>query len=145
MTVTTNAPAVKMTAAECAALDARADAAGRAAAEACVPTPMVVGTPRDMLGSLMGGDGGGFREDEPTYFVSGGICGTAYVLIRPGTSPMARFVKKHRGGWKGHYGGTQFTVRGYGQSFERSMAYAQAYAGVLYDAGIKAYTDSWVN
>lgn len=145
MTTTTTAPAVKMTAAQCAALDALADKAGREAAEACVPTPMNVGTPRDMLGSLMGGDGGGFREDQPIYHVAQGICGTAYVLIRPGTSPMARFVKKHRGGWKGHYGGTQFTVRGYGQSYERSMAYARAYAGVLADAGLRAYTDSWIN
>lgn len=59
-----------------------ADAAGRAAVSAMTPTPMVVGTPRDMMGSLMGGDGGGFDPGQPVYYVSDGVCGFAEVLVR---------------------------------------------------------------
>lgn len=125
-------------AASFAALFSEADKAGQAAAEVCTPTPMCVverANPLDDSSPIV-------KAYEP---VMGGICGTAYVTIRPGTSAAAKYAKAEYGAFKAYYGGVQFSVNGYGQSVEKSLAYAGAFAGVLQGAGIKAYTDSWIN
>ena len=63
---------------ECARIYKEADAAGSAAAEAAVPTPMIVGTPTTPLGNDID-----FKKQ--TYFVSEGVCGFAWVKIFPVT------------------------------------------------------------
>lgn len=94
-----------------------ADAAGMAAAEACTPTPMIVA-----------GRGSGLRTQY--WHVPEGVCGFAWVTVRPGTSSFARWARKN--GWdKAYRGGIQLWVGMFGQSYERKLAYARAYAGVL--------------
>lgn len=134
--------AARFTDAEARDLYERADAAGKAAAEAARPTPMMVGTPKNFLGSLMGGDDGGFDPDQPTYYVAEGVCGFAWVTVRPATSSFARWLKKNTHAGTGYYGGMQLWVRGYGQSMERKAAYAAAFAKVLTEAGLDAYSES---
>lgn len=122
--------------AEYQALYDRAHAAGVAALEAAKAVPMIVGTPVNMLDSLMGGDGGGFDQTKPTYYVEGGVCGFAAIVL-PGTTGFARWAKK-TGKVTAHYGGGMaFRVRAGGQSLQRKEAYAGAFAGVLREAGIE--------
>jgi hypothetical protein len=123
---------------EHAALFDRAHAAGMAAGEAAKPMPMVVvqhANPLDDSSPVV-------RQYAP---VMDGICGSAYVVVRPGTCSFARWLKANKGAYKAYYGGMQMGVHHFGQSYERKMAYAQAFCGVLEQAGIKAYTDSWIN
>jgi hypothetical protein len=108
------------------ALWTRADEAGCAAAEATVPEPMIV---HDVLTGH-------------TYApIDSGVCGFAWVSIRPGNSSFAIWAKKTGRCTTDHYaGGVRLWVGDYGQSYERKYAYARAFADTLRDAGIKAYT-----
>lgn len=118
--------APKLSKAACAALFDKAYAAGVAAANAAVPTPMIV-------------------QDEQTGYVYApimdGVCGFASVIVRPGTSSFARYLKAEKGCRKAYYGGISYYVGGFGQSYERKMAFAYAFAAVLDEAGIKAYAE----
>ena len=150
-TATVKAPAPRFTRFQAAALYKKAMAAGDAAAAAAIPAPMVVGTPKNLLGSLMGGDDGGFDPAKPVYYVSEGVCGRATVVIRPGNSSFARFVMKNDYGYKRYYGGVAMSVVSRtsplfrSQSYERYQAAASAAAAVLREAGIDAYVDSWMD
>jgi hypothetical protein len=100
------AAAPKLTKTEMKALIARASQAATDARAACTPTPMIVGTPKNMMASLTGGDDGGFDETQPTYFVSGGICGRGDVNISPGNSRLANYLRKEDlGRTNGYHGG----------------------------------------
>lgn len=112
-----------------------ADLAGRDAAEAAVPTPMIVvqrANPLDDNSPIV-------KQYEP---VMGGVCGFAWVVVRPGTSAFARWIKANKGARKHYYGGMELWVSRYGQSMERKEAYAQAFAKVLRDHGVDAYAGS---
>lgn len=129
--------AMTMTAKEkgLAAVFAKAEAAGKAAAEARVPVPMLVvehANPLDDSSPVV-------RRYPP---VMGGVCGFAWINIHPGNGSAARFAKKFLGARKAYEGGMQIWVGAYGQSMERKEAYAHAYAEVLQAAGIKAYAGS---
>jgi len=113
--------------AEFSALYAKARAAGLAAAGASVPTPMVV--------SETGGSG-------RSWYVSEGACGFAWVTVRPGNSPFANYLKKAGLGSPAYGGGTQIWVSEFNQSVARKEAYANAFAEVLREAGLKAYAGS---
>jgi hypothetical protein len=117
-----------------------AEAAGQKAAAAKVPVPMIVGTPVDTVGSMMGGDGGGFRTDRPVYYVAGGVCGFAAVTF-PGTSGFAKWAKAAGHAHK-HYPTGYAISAGMtgGQSLEIKEAWARAFSEVLREAGIPAYT-----
>jgi hypothetical protein len=129
---------------EAAALIDRAEIAASQAFAAARPTPMIVGTPKDPVASLFGGDGGGFDESQPTYYVEGGVCGFAWVNVRPANSSFALKAKALTGARKGYYGGLEIRpeAMGMSQSLDRKLAACQAYATVLQDAGIKAYAGS---
>ena len=123
--------------------------AGCQAASATTPTPMVVGTPRDLMGSLMGTGGGGFDPEEPTYFVAGGVCGFAWVQFYKDRRFMnwltGKVASKHPaaaviGDYRAevsppradHYqGGISMSVMGYGQSMQLKQAFAGAFARKL--------------
>jgi hypothetical protein len=120
----------------------RAVDAGCTAAAAAQCQPMVVGTPRNMMGSLTGGDDGGFREDRPVYVVNDGPCGIGYVMLyaeRGGES--RRFVnylrKRELARHSDYHGGYLIFCRGRDgrglqtQSYARNSAYVQAFAEVL--------------
>jgi hypothetical protein len=116
------------------ALYAQADAAGRLAAEDAVPTPIV-------LGSETAPFNGVIDYSKPTYYVSEGLCGFAWVNFK-GNTAFGRWAKKAGKADKAYGGGLQVWVSGFGQSVTRKSAYAQAFAAVLTEAGITAYAGS---
>lgn len=131
--------APKMTQDQCEALHSKAHAAGMAAGEGAVPTPMLVTehvNPFDDTSAVK-------RAYAP---VMDGVCGFAKVTVRPGNSAYARWLRKSRlGRTDSYYGGTMLWVRQFGQSAERKGAYARAYARVLTEAGITAYDSVWLD
>jgi hypothetical protein len=141
---------IKMSKADMKALIARAAEAGDAAFREAIPTPMVVYTPRNMMGSLMGGDDGGADPSKPVDFVSEGVCGTAWVNVKPGGSRFARFILSEKLGRADSYRGgvslSLYSICGdrMSQSLTRWEAAAHAVAAVLREAGIKAYGQSWM-
>jgi hypothetical protein len=114
---------------EYGAIVARAESAGLAAGEAVAPRPMVV------VGGVPGGE-------QKKYFVSEGVCGFAWITIRPGNSAFARYLKKVGKASKAYGGGVQVWVGQFNQSMQRKEAYANAYAAVLREAGVNAYAGS---
>lgn len=110
----------------------RADAAGLAAAKACVPTPMVVTQRENPLD-----DDSAVKK---AWYVPEGVCGFAWITIYPGNCSAAYYAKKHWGASKAYRGGMQIWCRLGTQSYEIKTAYADAFAKVLQDAGIKAYS-----
>ena len=67
------------------------------------------------------------------------ICGFAWISLRPATSAFARWLKKQGIGRTAYEGGHQIWCSEFGQSYDRKLAYADAYAGVLKEAGFNAY------
>lgn len=106
--------------------------AGRQAAMGTTPTPMVVGHAKSILG-------GGIDYSQPTYYVSEGVCGFAWVNVTPGTSSFARWLKKTGKAHKSYYGGVDIWIGDYNQSLDRKEAHAGAMAKVLQGYGIKCY------
>lgn len=103
----------------------RAHEAGIKAGAECRPIPMAV---IDQLNGQL------WRVDD-------GPCGFAWVNF-PGNTAFGRWMKK-TGRARSHYpSGLSVWVTEFGQSEERKAAYAVAYARVLNDAGIVAYSGS---
>lgn len=73
------------------------------------------------------------------YFVPNGVCGFAWVNVAPGTCAFARWLVKQKLAHKAYYGGVDIWVSEYGQSMEKKMMYAAAFAKVLNEHGITAY------
>lgn len=117
-----------------AAIYAEAHRAGMAAGQACNPTPMIVQQHANMA-----------NDNSPvvkSYFVEGGVCGFASIIINPGTCGFARWAKKEKLADKHYYGGMAIWVGEFGQSMQRKEAYASAFAAVLNKHGIKSYATS---
>lgn len=108
-------------------LIARAEQAGMAAGNACVPTPMNVVSHANPLDDS--------SAVEKVYHVPEGVCGFAWINVNPGNCPLANWLKKNRGARKDYYGGVSVWIGEFGQSMTRKEAYADAYAKVLTDAG----------
>ena len=113
----------------------KAHLAGMRAGNGEKVTPMVVGTPSTPFGSDI-------DHSKPTYFVEGGVCGFAGVVIKPARGKFVSLLKKHDLGWKHYYGGFYMTCREFGQSLARKEAYCEAFARVLGEEGIRCYVDS---
>jgi hypothetical protein len=108
-------------------LYAKAQAAGRTAGERATPTPMIV------------------EQHQPiqqTYHVPEGVCGFAWVRVRPGTCSFARWLKLALGCGRDYYGGMNIWITDHGQSLARKLAHAEALASVLREAGINATAHS---
>lgn len=116
---------------DCQALYDRAHKAGMSAMGYCQPTPMIVQQHRNML-----------DDSSPvvkSYYVGGGVCGFAWVSLRPGTGAFARWARVQGYAKTDSYaGGLMFWVKEGGQSYERKMSYGAAFAEVLCAAGLKA-------
>ena len=113
-----------------------AHSAGMAAGHGCTPTPMVVGTPTTPLG-----DDIDYTKD--TYYVSDGLCGFAWINIKPARGKFVTWLKKASiGRTDSYYGGYTIWVNEFGQSVARKENYARAFAKVLGDNGITAYNMS---
>lgn len=76
------------------------------------------------------------------YYEPEGLCGFAWITIYPGNCPAANAAKKLGIARKAYGGGVQIWVSDFDQSMARKEAYAQAYAKVLQEAGLKAYAGS---
>jgi len=137
---TTTAP--KLSKPEMRALVERAEAAAAEAFKAAKPTPMIVGSPRDPVASILGEDDGGLDPGQPIYTVPDGPCGFAWVNVRPGNSRLANYLRAQgKGHTDAYYGGLTVwgPASGHSQSYERKLAAAEAYAAVLREAGFNAY------
>jgi hypothetical protein len=125
-----------------------------AAVESATITPMVVGTPRNLMASLTGGDDGGFDPSQPIYHVPGGVCGFAWVKLYARATESRKFVNWLKGSVKSskpcsdvqpnviqsarpsYEGGVDMWVMGFGQSMQTKEAYADAFTKVLREAEI---------
>jgi hypothetical protein len=114
-------------------LHENAHRAGMAAGEAHRPATMIVQRHANMM-----------DDSSPVveqWVESEGVCGFAWVTVHPGNSSFAIWLKGHTNARTSYQGGVQLWVHEFGQSMERKQAYAQAYAKVVRDAGIKAYSN----
>ncbi len=117
---------------------AKAEAAGYAAGQAATPPAMVVYSPLRPFGDESVPD-----PSKPVHVVPDGPCGFGWVTVHPGTCAFARWAVKTHGASKEYYGGVCVrNVREFNQSESRKRAFADAFAGVLQAAGIKAYAHS---
>lgn len=73
------------------------------------------------------------------YHVPEGLCGFAWVVIRPATTPFGRWLKATGRASKAYGGGLQVWISDHEQSYERKQAHASAMAEVFRAAGINAY------
>lgn len=113
----------------------RALAAAKAAGENAVPAPMVV-SEADGLSDRP-------KPGGKSWYVADGVCGFAWVNVKPGNSRFANWLKKNGFARRdSYYGGVSVWISDFGQSYTRKDAAAQAMANVLSEAGIKAYSMS---
>src|SRR5437763_1741627 len=68
--------------------------------------------------------------------------GFAWVVVRPGNGHFARWARKYGKGRAGYGGGLHIWVREFNQSITRKEAYAIAFAEILREAGVRAFSDS---
>ena len=119
----------------CEKLLERAHLMGMDAGRDSTPTPMIVGSPSTPFGSDI-------DYSKKTYFVEGGACGFAGVVIKPARGKFVSYLKSIGIGYKHYYGGYYVPVREFGQSLARKEAYAEAYAKILSEEGMRCYVDS---
>jgi hypothetical protein len=120
-----------------------ASEAAEAAVKACRPTPIVVG---DAIGLSNEID-----ESKPTYFIEGGVCGFASIVIKPARGKVVAELKKRGLGGAHYYGG--YSISSWqlapsikrDQSYERACAAAAGAVKVLQSYGINAYVDARID
>jgi hypothetical protein len=121
-----------------------ASEAAEAAVRACRPTPIVVGTPTTPFGNKI-------DETKETWFVEGGVCGYASVVIKPARGKFVAELKKRGIGSAHYYGGYAASSWEFApsirrdQSYERACAAAAGAVKVLQSYGINAYVDSRID
>lgn len=121
-----------------------ASEAAEAAVKACRPTPMIVGSPTTPFGNEI-------DETKETWFVEGGVCGFASVIIKPARGKFVTLLKSRNVGRKSYYAGYDVSSWEFApsirrdQSYERACAAASAAAKVLNSYGIDAYVDARID
>ena len=90
-------------------------------------------TPREMVVTDSNGK---------VYRCAGGVCGFADVRIKPARGKFVSFLKKNDIGYTSYLGGYTIPCHEGDQSLELKEAYVRAFAKVLKDSGITAYTTS---
>jgi hypothetical protein len=101
----------------------RAHSAGMAALVTTVPTPMVV------VGGVPG-------EEPKRFYEPEGMCGFAWIRVRPGNCSFANWLKKNGKARSAYEGGVDIWVSEGNQSVERKERYARAFASVIEAANI---------
>ena len=102
--------------------------AGLKAGNKAIPQPMVIV------------DG---ETKEVIDVVDDGLCGFAWINIKPARGAFVNYLKAREWGSRDeYYGGHTIWVSNFNQSVTRKMAYAKAFAEVLNQYGIKAYAAS---
>ena len=109
--------------------------AGFKAGEEYTPTPVIFGSPSTPFGSDV-------DLSKPHSYEAEGVCGFAWVNVKPGNSRFARWLKKEgHARTDSYYGGVTIWIRDHNQSYERKYAHAQVLAKILEEAGVKAYAN----
>ncbi len=129
---------MSMSKVHCEKLLERAHLMGMDAGRRVGVTPMIVGTPTELMGNDI-------DYSKKTYFVESGVCGFAGVVIKPARGKFVSYLKSLDMGYKHYYGGWYVSVREFGQSITRKEAYAEAFAKVLGEVGMRCYVDSWMD
>lgn len=118
---------------------ARAEA--EAASRDARPVPMIVGNAIGLSDRI--------DPNGPIYYVPGGVCGFAGVIIRDGRSGFARYCRTNGIGHRHYYGGHYVPAHPewcQGSALVQSLAIAEAYARrmaeVLRAHGVTCYVDS---
>ena len=109
-----------------------ANAAGYAAVAALEVVPMVVQERYNPLD-----DGSPVKRE---YFVPDGPCGFAGIVVRD--IKFANVLKRSGIGRANYGGGYRINVSDFNQSLQKKEAYAEAFAKVLNESGIRAYAES---
>lgn len=118
--------------------------AAETAVKACRPTPMIVGSPSTPLGNDV-------DPTQQTWFVEGGVCGFASVIIKPARGKFVAELKKRKIGGAHNYGGYSVSSWEFApsirrdQSYERACAAAAGAVNVLQKYGINAYVDARID
>jgi len=121
-----------------------ASESAEASVKACRPTPMIVGSATTPFGNVI-------DETKKTWFVEGGVCGFASVIIKPARGKFVAELKKRKIGHAGYYGGYSVSSWEFApsirrdQSYERACAAAAGAVEVLQSYGINAYVDSRID
>ena len=108
--------------------------AGEEAVSNFKPTPMIVEQHVDML-----------NDSSPvtrSWYVEAGVCGFAWVNVRPGTCSFAKWLRKNDIGHSSYYGGWDIWISQYNQSMQRKEVHAAAMADFLQKNGITAHARS---
>jgi hypothetical protein len=133
--------------------DALKSVSHEALAECPAPTPMIVGSPSTPLGTDV-------DPNQKTWFVEGGVCGFASVVLESGRTGFAQWILKERP--KGEKLGSKwwsagrtkgvglYTFERYGfadagQSFERKRFIARKMASYLREQGYECWVDARVD
>lgn len=113
--------------------------AGLKAGHESVPTPIIVGEETELFSNII-------DETKPTYFIEGGVCGFAWVKIKPARGKFVQWLKENKKGSVDSYaGGYDIWCHEFGQSLTRKEAWAKAFAEVLRGYGIEAYAQSRID
>lgn len=99
-----------------------------------------VGVPKFVVGDAIGLSNE-IDYSKPT-FIMDGLCGFAWVTIKPARGALVNYLKSRQVGSNGYYGGFEIWVREFGQSVDRKTAFARAFADVLNKYGINASVGS---
>ena len=126
---------MSMSKVHCEKLLERAHLMGMDAGRRVGVVPMLLGTPTELMGNDI-------DYSKKTYFVESGVCGFAGVVIKPARGKFVSYLKSLDMGYKHYYGGWYVSVREFGQSLTRKEAYAEAFAKVLSEVGMRCYVDS---
>ena len=120
-----------------------ASEAAEASVKACRPAPIIVGEAIGLSNEI--------DETKPTYYIEGGVCGFASVVIKPARGSLVAELKKRKIGSAHYGGGYSFSswqvapsIR-YDQSYERAVAAAKGAVEVLKSYGINAYVDARID
>lgn len=119
-----------------------------AAGKAHKPTPMVVGQAVGLFGNAI--------VPGTEEVVEDGVCGFAWVKIKPARGPFIAWLKANNIGSSGVYGGWEISMgrfpsfgslgeTNFGQSMERKEAAGDAFAAVLKSHGIRAWMVSRID
>jgi hypothetical protein len=120
-----------------------ASEAAEASVKACRPAPIIVGEAIGLSNEI--------DETKPTYYIEGGVCGFASVVIKPARGSLVAELKKRKIGSAHYGGGYSFSswqlapsIR-QDQSYERACAAAAGAVKVLQSYGINAYVDARID
>lgn len=111
--------------------------AGNSAVQSATITPMVVTQKANPLNDS--------SDTVKQWYVEDGICGFASVIVKPANSKFAKFLIENQLGRKSYTGGVHMSVRDFNQSLQKKEAYAHAFAKVLRDNGINAWSESRID